>query len=106
MTPPTRHIPHHSIIEQNLPTWTRHTSAEHWQRLRHAQQPPQGHAGLEADWFANAAPDLREAVLCRSGLQPDFYGGAGGQAARLAEPDRLCRTAAGRALAGGLWPAT
>ncbi|MGE8392461.1 leucine-rich repeat domain-containing protein [Pseudomonas sp. BIGb0427] len=63
MTPPTRHIPHHSIIEQNLPTWTRHTSAEHWQRLRHAQQPPQGHAGLEADWFANAAPDLREAVL-------------------------------------------
>ncbi|WP_433887134.1 dermonecrotic toxin domain-containing protein [Pseudomonas vranovensis] len=31
--------------------------------MRQTQQPPQGHAGVEADWFANAAPDLREAVV-------------------------------------------
>lgn len=54
---------HHSLIKQQLPTWTRHTTTAHWQRLRQTQQPPQGHAGLEADWFANAAPDLRAAVL-------------------------------------------
>ncbi|SDQ73523.1 hypothetical protein SAMN05216487_3582 [Pseudomonas sp. UC 17F4] len=63
MTPPNPPIPHHTFIQQNLPTWTQHTTADHWQRLRQAQQPAQGHAGLEADWFANAAPDLREAVL-------------------------------------------
>ncbi|MCE5980746.1 dermonecrotic toxin domain-containing protein [Pseudomonas sp. LF19] len=63
MIPPKQPIPHYTFIQQNLPTWTQHSTAEHWQRLRYPQQPPQGHAGFEADWFANAAPDLREAVL-------------------------------------------
>lgn len=56
-------VPHHAFVAQQLPGWTTHLGAGDWQRLRQSQQPPQGHLGAEADWFANAAPDLREAVL-------------------------------------------
>ena len=69
MPSPDQDHPHQPFLQRHLPTWTRHTSAEHWQRLRQTQQPPQGHAGAEADWFANAAPDLREAVLAAQARQ-------------------------------------
>ncbi|MFQ6573789.1 dermonecrotic toxin domain-containing protein [Pseudomonas sp. UM16] len=55
--------PHQSLLEQRLPAWARHAQPEHWQSLIHTQQPAQGVPAAEADWFANAAPDLREAVL-------------------------------------------
>lgn len=55
--------PHRDLIERRLPAWTRRALPEHWQSLRDSHAPAQGLPGAEADWFANAAPDLREAVL-------------------------------------------
>jgi len=54
--------PHQHLIEHQLPTWTRDLSPTHWQRLQGAMAPAQGLPNAEAPWFANAAPDLREAV--------------------------------------------
>lgn len=55
--------PHQQLIERQLPTWGQHASPEQWQTLRETLLPIQGVAEDQADWFANAAPDLREAVL-------------------------------------------
>jgi len=55
--------PHHDLIEQRLPAWSRHATPEHWYALLEQHAPAQGLPGQEADWFANAAPDLRAAVL-------------------------------------------
>lgn len=55
--------PHRHLIQMGLPAWTRHATPEHWQDLRRSHMPLQGLPGAEADWFANAAPDLRDAVL-------------------------------------------
>ena len=54
--------PHQALLERQLPTWTQDATAEHWQRLGDAIMPAQGLPGAEADWYANAAPHLREAV--------------------------------------------
>lgn len=56
-------LPAHHLITSRLPLWTRHVHPEHWHALRDRHLPEQGLPGHEADWFANAAPDLREAVL-------------------------------------------
>lgn len=55
--------PHQQLLEQQLPGWTQPLPAEHWQTLRNALEPAQGLPGAEADWFSNAAPDLRETLL-------------------------------------------
>lgn len=55
--------PHQQLLEQQLPGWTQPLPTEHWQALRSALEPAQGLPGAEADWFSNAAPDLREALL-------------------------------------------
>lgn len=55
--------PHHHLITSRLPTWSHRASPDHWHALRTSHTPQQGLPGAEADWFANAAPDLREAVL-------------------------------------------
>ncbi|AZL73817.1 dermonecrotic toxin domain-containing protein [Pseudomonas oryziphila] len=55
--------PHQQLLEQQLPGWTQPLPAEHWQTLRGALEPAQGLPGAEADWFNNAAPDLRETLL-------------------------------------------
>ncbi|AIL61561.1 dermonecrotic toxin domain-containing protein [Pseudomonas alkylphenolica] len=54
--------PHQQLIERQLPAWSQHASPEQWQTLHETLLPAQGLPGEEADWFANAAPDLREAV--------------------------------------------
>ncbi|WP_448196984.1 dermonecrotic toxin domain-containing protein [Pseudomonas putida] len=54
--------PHQQLIQEQLPAWARTMQPEHWRRLRESVQPEQGLEG-QAPWFANAAPDLREAVL-------------------------------------------
>lgn len=50
--------PHHSFLEQQLPTWTRHTLPAHWQQMREHLRPRQG----PTDGFADAAPELQQAV--------------------------------------------
>ncbi|MBO9551392.1 MAG: leucine-rich repeat domain-containing protein [Pseudomonas sp.] len=55
---PATAMPHEELITTQLPTWTRHTTPQHWQALRHSQQLD----AFDQDWYNNAAPDLREAV--------------------------------------------
>lgn len=55
--------PHQQLLEQQLPGWAQPLPTEHWQTLRGALEPAQGLPGAEADWFNNAAPDLRETLL-------------------------------------------
>ncbi|WP_449432899.1 dermonecrotic toxin domain-containing protein [Pseudomonas putida] len=52
--------PHHQMLEQQLPKWARHIRTEQWQALQQSLGAAQSLNAL--DWFANAAPDLREAV--------------------------------------------
>ncbi|MDD2046733.1 dermonecrotic toxin domain-containing protein [Pseudomonas putida] len=54
--------PHQQLIESQLPSWSQHASPEQWQTLHESLLPAQGLPDAQADWFANAAPDLREAV--------------------------------------------
>ncbi|MDF9620697.1 leucine-rich repeat domain-containing protein [Pseudomonas entomophila] len=54
--------PHQALLERQLPAWAQDATPEHWQRLGEGIVPAQGLPGAEADWFANAAPYLREAV--------------------------------------------
>ncbi|MDH1573805.1 leucine-rich repeat domain-containing protein [Pseudomonas sp. GD03746] len=62
MTDLALHNPHQQLIQDQLPAWAGTVQPEHWQRLRESVLPEQGLDG-QAPWFANAAPDLREAVL-------------------------------------------
>ncbi|WAB95910.1 leucine-rich repeat domain-containing protein [Pseudomonas putida] len=62
MTDLDHHNPHQQLIQAQLPAWARTLSPEHWQRLRESVLPAQG-LDEQLPWFANAAPDLREAVL-------------------------------------------
>ncbi|WP_194788867.1 dermonecrotic toxin domain-containing protein [Pseudomonas sp. UFMG81] len=55
--------PHQLLLEQRLPRWTHHATTDQWQTLREALKPAQDLPDREATWFANAARDLREAVL-------------------------------------------
>lgn len=55
--------PHHDLLRQRLPAWSRHAGVEQWHAVLASHTPAQGLPGQEAAWFANAAPDLREAVL-------------------------------------------
>lgn len=55
--------PHHHLIQRQLPGWSHQASPGQWQALRQTLLPAQGLADTQAAWFANAAPDLREAVL-------------------------------------------
>ncbi|WP_434519024.1 hypothetical protein [Pseudomonas sp. NFX1] len=50
--------PHQDLLKQQLPAWTHRIAASQWQRLKQSHVP----AYFTQDWFANAAPDLREAV--------------------------------------------
>lgn len=59
--------PHQHLLEQQLPDWTQAMPAEHWQTLRDALIPAQGLPATQADWFDNAAPDLRERLLTSQG---------------------------------------
>ncbi|WP_286914629.1 MULTISPECIES: dermonecrotic toxin domain-containing protein [unclassified Pseudomonas] len=63
MNLPASENPHQQLIEAQLPAWARHTAPQHWQALRESLLPAQGLVDSEAAWFANAAPDLRAAVL-------------------------------------------
>ncbi|MBA1189256.1 leucine-rich repeat domain-containing protein [Pseudomonas entomophila] len=54
--------PHHDLIRQRLPAWSRYAGLEQWRAVLDSHTPTQGLPGQEAAWFANAAPDLREAV--------------------------------------------
>ncbi|HEK1009510.1 TPA: leucine-rich repeat domain-containing protein [Pseudomonas putida] len=54
--------PYQQLMERQLPTWSQHASPEQWQTLHETLLPAQGLPGAQADWFANAIPDLREAV--------------------------------------------
>ncbi|MFF5866171.1 dermonecrotic toxin domain-containing protein [Pseudomonas sp. NPDC012596] len=54
--------PYQQLIERQLPTWGHHASPEQWQTLHETLLPAQGLPADQADWFANAIPDLREAV--------------------------------------------
>lgn len=58
MPTPSPLNPHHNLIETRLPEWTHHANDGQWQALKQSQSADQYHQ----DWFANAAPDLREAV--------------------------------------------
>lgn len=50
--------PHQPLLEAQLPYWARQATPSQWAALKQTQIAPwQGQA-----WFANAAPDLREAV--------------------------------------------
>ncbi|WP_342648845.1 DUF6543 domain-containing protein [Pseudomonas sp. REB1044] len=55
--------PHQHFLAARLPAWAATLHAAHWQALGACLTPPQGEPGAEADWFANAAPALREALL-------------------------------------------
>ncbi|WP_258910106.1 leucine-rich repeat domain-containing protein [Pseudomonas putida] len=50
--------PHQTLLEAQLPQWARQARPNQWAAL----QQSQGNAWDEQDWFANAAPDLRQAV--------------------------------------------
>lgn len=54
--------PHQAFLERQLPAWTQDATPTHWQRLGDAIAPAQSLPDAQADWFANAAPHLREAV--------------------------------------------
>ncbi|MEG0859617.1 MAG: hypothetical protein RSG79_08535 [Pseudomonas sp.] len=55
--------PHHHLIQRQLPPLGQHASVEQWQALHDTLGPAQGLPDAHPAWFANAAPDLREAVL-------------------------------------------
>jgi len=55
--------PHRHLLEQQLPAWAGQATPEHWQTLGECLTPAQGLPDAEADWFGNALPELREAVL-------------------------------------------
>lgn len=55
--------PHHHLIQRQLPAWSHQASPEQWQALNQTFLPAQGLTDTHPAWFANAAPDLREAVL-------------------------------------------
>ncbi|WP_337993374.1 dermonecrotic toxin domain-containing protein [Pseudomonas rubra] len=55
--------PHHALLSQRLPGDVQHFSNDHWAALRSSLHPAQGLPGSEADWFANAAPYLKDALL-------------------------------------------
>lgn len=61
--PPENENIHQAVIQQHLPGWLEHASAKDLDRLHRSQLPHQGTPLEQADWFANAPPDLREAVL-------------------------------------------
>ncbi|MGE8370831.1 MAG: dermonecrotic toxin domain-containing protein [Pseudomonas putida] len=50
--------PHRSLLEAQLPHWARQATPKQWAALQQSQASP----WHEQDWFANAAPDLRQAV--------------------------------------------
>ena len=50
--------PHQDLLKQQLPAWAHQIAVSQWQRLKQSHVP----AYFTQDWFANAAPDLREAV--------------------------------------------
>ncbi|MFJ4455854.1 dermonecrotic toxin domain-containing protein [Pseudomonas sp. NPDC089392] len=51
--------PHQALLAAQLPHWARQATPKHWAALKQTQVAP----WHEQDWFANAAPHLREAVL-------------------------------------------
>ncbi|MFV3289895.1 dermonecrotic toxin domain-containing protein [Pseudomonas sp. NY11955] len=51
-------IPHQALMEAQLPHWAHQATLEQWAAL----QQTQANAWQQQDWFANAAPDLRQAV--------------------------------------------
>ena len=50
--------PHQTLLETQLPTWAHSIAPPQWHSLRQSQLP----AYYTQAWFANAAPDLRQAV--------------------------------------------
>ena len=50
--------PHQRLLEAQLPPWARQATPGQWAALRQTQVAP----WQAQDWFANAAPDLRQAV--------------------------------------------
>lgn len=54
--------PHHHFLQRQLPLWAQHAVPSLWHRLTEAIVPAQGALDSQAAWFANKAPDLREAV--------------------------------------------
>lgn len=50
--------PHQALLEAQLPHWARQATPNQWAALQQSQASP----WHEQDWFANAAPDLRQAV--------------------------------------------
>lgn len=54
--------PHYLLIQNQLPSWSRASTADQWHALQQSLLPAQGLPDNPADWFANAPPDLREAV--------------------------------------------
>ncbi|MBJ9976470.1 leucine-rich repeat domain-containing protein [Pseudomonas sp. S75] len=55
--------PHQHFLDAHLPAWATTLHDAHWQALAGSLRPAQGLPGEEADWFANAAPALRETLL-------------------------------------------
>ncbi|TDF84128.1 dermonecrotic toxin domain-containing protein [Pseudomonas sp. H9] len=54
--------PHHHLLQRQLPAWAQHAVPTLWHGLLESLLPAQGPVDNQAAWFANAAPDLREAV--------------------------------------------
>lgn len=50
--------PHQPLLEAQLPHWARQATPNQWATLKQTQVAP----WQAQDWFANAAPDLRQAV--------------------------------------------
>lgn len=50
--------PQHDLLKYRLPTWTHRLAASDWHSLKQSQLP----SFYTQDWYANAAPDLRQAV--------------------------------------------
>lgn len=50
--------PHQPLLEAQLPYWARQAAPDQWAALKQTQTAP----WQTQDWFANAAPDLRQAV--------------------------------------------
>lgn len=52
------YIPHQALLKAQLPHWAHRATPKQWAAL----QQTQANAWQEQDWFANAAPDLRQAA--------------------------------------------
>ncbi|ENB9663859.1 dermonecrotic toxin domain-containing protein [Pseudomonas putida] len=52
------YLPHQALLKAQLPHWAHRATPKQWAAL----QQTQANAWQEQDWFANAAPDLRQAV--------------------------------------------